>query len=129
MAIARIEVFAGLSSAEKQDRAKAVHRALVEALQVPEEDPTVLVSEVGADGVILPAGVTDSCTIVEVTLFAGRSASTKQRLYEEVTISLENVGVPRPDVMVVLVEVPREDWALWGGTPASQVELGFEVER
>jgi hypothetical protein len=31
-------------------------------------------------------------------------------------------------VLVVLHEPPRENWAVSGGIPASEVDLGFEVD-
>ena len=81
MAIARIEVVGVLTPGERRDRLDAVHDAIVTALQVPSDDPTVSITEIDPGNVILPGGVGDRYTIVEITMFAGRSMETKRALY------------------------------------------------
>jgi phenylpyruvate tautomerase PptA (4-oxalocrotonate tautomerase family) len=127
MAIARVEVLAGLTLEQKRERVQAVRGALVAALQVPDDDPTVRLIEMDANAVVLPGGASPRFTVVQVTLFSGRSLDTKRRLYRAVCSSLERVGVAPSDVLIVLVESSRENWGVMGGTPASEVELGFEV--
>jgi phenylpyruvate tautomerase PptA (4-oxalocrotonate tautomerase family) len=36
--------------------------------------------------------------------------------------------VPETEVKTVLIEVPPENWGLQGGVPASELDLGFEIE-
>ncbi len=38
------------------------------------------------------------------------------------------VGIPEMDITIVLVESPPENWGVRGGRPASEVELGFNIE-
>ncbi len=128
MAIARIEVLGGLTSTERRDRLNAVNRALVTALRVPRDDPTVLITELDPDGILLPRGVSDQYTIVQITLFAGRSVETKRALYQGLCTSLTGVGVPLSDILIVLVESTTEDCGVNGGTPASEVDLGFRID-
>ena len=71
---------------------------------------------------------TDRYTLVEVTMFAGRSLDTKRRLYGAVVQRLSALGVPPNDVLIVLHEPQMENWAVNGGIPASEVDVGFEVE-
>jgi hypothetical protein len=56
----------------------AVHDALVTALRVPSEDPTVTITEIDPDSIALPGGVGDSYTIVQITMFEGRSIEIKR---------------------------------------------------
>jgi hypothetical protein len=37
------------------------------------------------------------------------------------------LGIPRDHVMIVLHEVPRENWGIRGGQAACDVDLGFKV--
>jgi phenylpyruvate tautomerase PptA (4-oxalocrotonate tautomerase family) len=60
-------------------------------------------------------------------MFAGRSLEAKRRLYRAVARNLGHLGVPPADVLVVLHEIPLENWGVRGGTPASEVDLGYEV--
>jgi phenylpyruvate tautomerase PptA (4-oxalocrotonate tautomerase family) len=41
--------------------------------------------------------------------------------------NLGRLGIPASDVIIVLDEVPLENWGIRGGTPASDVDLGSEV--
>jgi phenylpyruvate tautomerase PptA (4-oxalocrotonate tautomerase family) len=60
-------------------------------------------------------------------MFAGRSLDAKRRLYRAMVTNLGHLGVPASDVLIVLHDVPLENWGVRGGTPASDVDLGFEV--
>jgi phenylpyruvate tautomerase PptA (4-oxalocrotonate tautomerase family) len=44
-----------------------------------------------------------------------------------VVTNLSRLGIPASDVLIVLHDVPLENWGVRGGTPASDVDLGFEV--
>jgi phenylpyruvate tautomerase PptA (4-oxalocrotonate tautomerase family) len=128
MAIARIEVVGGLGSSEKRARLDAVHDALVGALRVPTDDPTVTITELDPENIIPPGGVGDSYTIVQITMFDGRSTATKKVLYQGLCSALTSIGVPLSDILITIVESPTENWGVEGGTPASEVDLGFQVD-
>ncbi len=128
MAIARIEVVGELSPVEKMDRLHAVHGALVAALRVPSGDPTVTITEIDPESIIAPSGVGDSYTLVQVTMFDGRSIATKRALDQGICSALTSVGVPLSDILIAIVESPTENWGVHGGTPASEVDLGFQVD-
>jgi phenylpyruvate tautomerase PptA (4-oxalocrotonate tautomerase family) len=128
MALARIEVIEGRSSDQKRQLLDAVHRALVDVLQVPDDDPMVTLVEQPRDHVIVPGGRSDQFTVVQITMFAGRSADTKRRLHQAIFDELSAAGVGRSDVLVVMHEPPMESWGVQGGVPASEAQLGFKVD-
>jgi len=41
---------------------------------------------------------------------------------------LEACGVSASDVLTVLEELPMENWGVDGGIPASETNVGFEVD-
>ena len=63
-----------------------------------------------------------------MTMFAGRSLETKRRHYRAIAQVLRSHDVPPDDAVFVLEEVPMENWGVDGGVPASEVDLGFDVE-
>ncbi len=129
MALARIEILEGRTSGEKRGMVDAVRAALSEALRAPAEDPLVRLSEYarGQFSLPYPDRHSDRYTLVEVTMFKGRSLETKRRLYEAIVRGLASF-VAADDVLIVLHEPAMENWALDGGTPASEVDVGFEVD-
>lgn len=52
----------------------------------------------------------------------------KRNLYQGIVERLEDLGIPRSHVKIILNEVAKENWGLRGGKPASEIELGFTVE-
>jgi phenylpyruvate tautomerase PptA (4-oxalocrotonate tautomerase family) len=129
VALARIEILEGRDPEEKRAMMDAVRGALSEALRAPEEDPTVRLAEYPREQFSLPYpdSHSDRYTLVEVTMFKGRSLETKRRLYGAIVGGLSRCEVPANDVLVVLHESPPENWGL-SGIPASEVDLGFEVD-
>jgi phenylpyruvate tautomerase PptA (4-oxalocrotonate tautomerase family) len=127
MPVIRVEIREGWSPAEKAGLLDAIHAAAVEALRIPDEDRTQLLTEHPAEAFEVPPGKGDRFTLVEITMFAGRSLDAKRRLYRAVVTNLGRLGIPPSDVLIVLHEVPLESWGIRGGTPASDVDLGFEV--
>lgn len=109
---------------------EAVHAALVDGFKIPEEDRCVrLVSYEPHRFICSPDLARPECyTVVTATVFAGRSVDAKRNLYRGITDRLSVLGIPPSHVKIILNEVPRENWGLRGGKPASEIELGFKVE-
>jgi phenylpyruvate tautomerase PptA (4-oxalocrotonate tautomerase family) len=130
VALARIEILQGRGPAEKQALVEAVGAALSEALQAPPEDPSVRLAEYPPEQFSIPYPDRHSkqYTLVEVTMFAGRTAKTKRRLYSAIVERLAALGVPPDDVLIVLHEPPPASWAVDGGIPASEVDIGFKID-
>jgi phenylpyruvate tautomerase PptA (4-oxalocrotonate tautomerase family) len=106
----------------------AIQSALREALKIPEWDRTLRLLEHPALHFAVPPGRGEKFTLVEVTMFSGRSIGAKRALYRAIVRNLEALGVPPLDVKVTLVETPPENWGLRGGMPASEIDLGFKID-
>ena len=107
---------------------EAVNRALVGALKVPEDTHPVRLCEYDADAFLIPRQSSTAFTLIEATVYPGRTIETKRRLYTRLIAELGETGIAAEDIRIVLYEVPRENWGLKGGVPASEIDLGFEVE-
>jgi phenylpyruvate tautomerase PptA (4-oxalocrotonate tautomerase family) len=127
MPLIRVEIREGWSRAEKAQLLHAIHAAAVAALMIPDEDRTQILTEHPADAFEVPPGKGDRFTLIQVTMFAGRSLAAKRGLYRAVVSNLGRLGIPPSDVLIVLHEVALENCGIRGGTPASDVDLGFEV--
>jgi phenylpyruvate tautomerase PptA (4-oxalocrotonate tautomerase family) len=128
MPLVRIEVFRGRPVEERKRLLEAVHRALVEAFGVPEDDRLQRLIEHDPENLEVPPGRSESYVLVEITAFPGRSASAKRALYRTVVRNLGQAGVPADDILVLLHEPPLVNWGIRGGRSADEVDLGFDLD-
>ena len=127
MPLVRIEVRRSREHEEKRAVCDAVHAAMKEALLIPEHDRHVRYIEHAPEDFQVPPGKTEDYTLVEITLFKGRSMDAKRKLYQAVVRNLGSLGIAPEDVFIVLIESPPENWGVRGGVPASEVDLGFKI--
>jgi phenylpyruvate tautomerase PptA (4-oxalocrotonate tautomerase family) len=108
----------------------AVHRALVRAFKIPEDDKNVrlVVHEPHRFACPPDRARPELYTIVTVSAFAGRSVDAKRLLYREIVGSLSLLGIPSDHVLILLQELTRENWGVRGGQAACDVDMGFEIE-
>ena len=106
----------------------AVQSALREALKIPEWHRTLRLIEHLASHFAVPPDRGEKFTLVEVTMFSGRSMGTKRTLYQALVRNLAALGVPSHDIKITLIEIPPENWGLRGGMPASELDLGFKID-
>jgi phenylpyruvate tautomerase PptA (4-oxalocrotonate tautomerase family) len=128
MPLVRIEILEGRSVDERRQLLQAVHDALVEAFEIPDDDRTQRIVEYDPDNFEIPPGKSERFTLIEVTAFPGRSRAAKAALYEAVVRRLCDLGVDAADVSIVVQEPPMENWGIRGGRPADEVDLGYRLD-
>ena len=106
---------------------EAIYQAQREALRVPEGDRQIRYVEHKPEHFAVPPDKTENYTLVEITLFPGRTLEAKRNLYKSIVRRLGALGIPASDVFIVLNEPPLDNWGLRGGLPASEVDLGFNL--
>jgi len=106
----------------------AVQSALREALKIPEGDRTLRLIEHPPSHFAVPPGRGEKFTLIEVTMFSGRSMSAKRALYQAIVRNLAAFDVPPSDIKITLIEAPPENWGLRCGLPASETDLGFKID-
>jgi phenylpyruvate tautomerase PptA (4-oxalocrotonate tautomerase family) len=121
MPLVHITLAAGRPEAERRRIADAVHQALVATANVPADDRFHAVHEVPAESLIWDPGYlglwrSPRLVFIQITLNTGRTIEVKKALYAAIAAGLgEAAGVRADDVLVSLVEVPRENWSFGGG--------------
>jgi phenylpyruvate tautomerase PptA (4-oxalocrotonate tautomerase family) len=123
----RIETRRGWLGARRRDFIEAVQGALVAGILIPDTDRCVRLVEYDDDAFIVPSHVGPHYSVVEISLFTGRSIEAKRRLYAALVEAVEPFGLAPHDLKVILHEVPRENWGLRGKL-GSDIDLGFQVD-
>jgi len=120
MPLVRISLVKGQPAALRRSIGDAVHRAMVEAIDVPQRDRFQLLTEhepgdLVYDSEYLGIARSDNIVIVQITLSTGRSLEKKRKLYRRIAHNLGELGVRREDVWINLVEVAKENWSFGNG--------------
>jgi phenylpyruvate tautomerase PptA (4-oxalocrotonate tautomerase family) len=124
----RIEILEGRSVDERRQLLQAVHDALVEAFEIPDDDRTQRIVEYDPINFEIPPGKSDRYTLIEITAFPGRSRTAKAALYEAIVQRLGDLRVDATDVSIVVHEPSLENWGIRGGRPADEVDLGYRLD-
>ncbi len=78
----------------------AVQSALREALKIPEGDRTLRLIEHPPSHFAVPPGRGEKFTLVEVTMFSGRSMGAKRALYQAIVRNLAALDVSPSDIKI-----------------------------
>lgn len=121
MPLVRISLIAGKPESYKQKISDAIHRAMVETVNVPPLDRFQMITEHSkSDFVYDPQYLniprTDDLVIIQITLNSGRTTDMKKALYRRIADLLhQEVGLRKEDVLINLVEVAKENWSFGNG--------------
>jgi phenylpyruvate tautomerase PptA (4-oxalocrotonate tautomerase family) len=119
MPLMRISLRADTPADTQRAIADGVHRALVEAIGIPERDRFQIIDRLPADGLIADpqflGGPRENVVYVQIALVRGRSTDKKAALFAAIADRLAQAGVRREDVFVLLTENGRDDWSLGDG--------------
>ena len=120
MPLARISLVKGQPAALRRQIGDAVHRALVETIDVPAKDRFQILTEhepgdLVYDSEYLGIARSDNIVIIQITISSGRSLEKKRRLYRRIAHNLGALGIRREDVWINLVEVAKENWSFGNG--------------
>jgi phenylpyruvate tautomerase PptA (4-oxalocrotonate tautomerase family) len=121
MPFVRITLARGRSLEDRRAMAESVQQALVETAGVPADDFFCAVHEVPPedfriDPTYLGIRRTEECVFVQIVLNAGRTLEVKRALYARIAEKVgQRPGLRHEDVLINLVEVPRENWSFGNG--------------
>ncbi len=106
----------------------AIHSCIVEALQFPQDKRAHRFFHLEAEDFYYPASASARYTIIEISLFEGRTTATKKQLirllFERICKQADRLP---NEVEVTLSETPKHNWG-FRGLPGDEVGLPYQVE-
>jgi hypothetical protein len=108
----------------------AIHRAAVSALGLPEEKRFHRFIPLASGFFVTPPDRSIDYTIIEVSMFAGRTEETKKSFLRQVVAAIDELGEHRirpHDLEITITETPRANWMI-RGVPADELGLNYAVE-
>ena len=110
------------------DLSDAIHSCVVEALQFPANKRAHRFFHLEAQDFYFPASASERYTIIEISMFEGRSIETKKHLirllFERVCAQARRLP---HEVEVTITETPKHNWG-FRGSPGDEVALGYKVD-
>jgi len=129
MPLVRIEIIKGQSQEYKNTLLQSIHEGLVKALSIPDDDRFQRLYELENSLFERSPEKTDKFTLIELTLFPGRSAEIKKLVISEITRLLaERLNIFPPDIFIIINEPPLENWGL-RGIQASEMGLKYNTHK
>jgi phenylpyruvate tautomerase PptA (4-oxalocrotonate tautomerase family) len=105
-----------------------IHSCVMDALQFPADKRAHRFFPLDASNFFYPAGRTERYTIIEISMFEGRSIETKKRLirllFERIQAELE---ISPQDIEITITETPKHNWG-FRGSPGDEIALNYKVE-
>jgi phenylpyruvate tautomerase PptA (4-oxalocrotonate tautomerase family) len=100
----------------------------MDAFAYPPEKKFLRFMPLAPEDSIYPADRSDAFTIIEISIFEGRSIEAKkqliQKLYEFIP---EATGITPHDIEITIFETPRAAWGI-RGLPGDEIGLNYKVE-
>lgn len=121
MPLVRISLLEGKPESFIARMGDAVHRAMVETINMPAQDRFQIITEHTKSHLIydpdyLAVHRGDGLIVIQITLNQGRTVEMKKALYRRIAELLhQELGVRMEDVLVNLVEVGKENWSFGDG--------------
>ncbi len=121
MPLVRISLREGKDRSYRNAIADGVYEAMLATINVPAGDRFQVIDECPPDGLIYDPGYlgikrTDDVVFIQVTLNQGRTLELKKAFYARVAENLaKSPGLRKEDVLINLVEVPKENWSFGNG--------------
>jgi phenylpyruvate tautomerase PptA (4-oxalocrotonate tautomerase family) len=127
--MAQIKIYARRSLLQQGQPliSQAIHAAVVSALQYPPDKQFHRFFPMEDGDFIHPTDRSERYTIIEVSMFEGRSKTTKRALIQALFDHLKQVAAIEPqDVEITLFETPRVNWGI-RGVNGEDLNLGYAV--
>jgi phenylpyruvate tautomerase PptA (4-oxalocrotonate tautomerase family) len=105
-----------------------IHSCVVDALQYPPDKRAHRFFQLDATEFFYPPGRTEKYTIIEFSMFEGRSTDAKKNLIRLIFQRFEEqLGISPQDVEITIFETPKHNWG-FRGLPGDEHILGYKVD-
>jgi phenylpyruvate tautomerase PptA (4-oxalocrotonate tautomerase family) len=127
--MAQIKVFGLRSELDpiKSQLSDSIHTCVIEALALPRDKRFHRFFSMETDSFLFPGDRSARYTIIEISMFEGRSVETKKRLIALLFSHLQQeLGLAPNDVEITITETPRANWGI-RGQPGDELALTYTV--
>jgi 4-oxalocrotonate tautomerase len=121
MPFVRIDLMRGKPVNYRKTLGEIIYQAMIDLIDVPKDDKFQIITEHAAEELNFPASYlgnhySQDIIFIQITLNSGRSIEKKKAFYKRIVDDIQTQLKARPDDVVInLVEVPKENWSFGHG--------------
>jgi phenylpyruvate tautomerase PptA (4-oxalocrotonate tautomerase family) len=125
----QIKIF-GLAQEINKNKVKMsdiIHSCVVDSFKFPMDKKFHRFFPMAKDDFYFPSGRSEKYTIIEISVFEGRSVEAKKNLIKLLFLRLkEQLGIEPNDIEITIFETPKCNWGI-RGLPGDELELNYKV--
>jgi phenylpyruvate tautomerase PptA (4-oxalocrotonate tautomerase family) len=111
----------------KEQFSDVLHACAVEALHLPPDKRFHRFFLLDSSDFVFPKDRSSRYTILEISLFEGRSVETKKQFIHSLFARLhEELLIPPQDLEITIFETPPQNWGI-RGLPGDELHLNYRV--
>ncbi len=105
-----------------------IHSCIVDALAFPVGKRSQRFFPMDAEDFYFPSTATPRHTVIEISMFEGRSVETKKQLIRLIfERTQKELNIAHSDIEITITETPRHNWG-FRGQPGDEIGLNYTVE-
>jgi Tautomerase enzyme len=104
-----------------------IHSCVVDALQYPADKRVHRFFPLDPSDFFYPPGRSDRYTILEFSMFEGRSVEAKKQLIRLLFERVQPLGISTQDLEITIFETPKHNWG-FRGLPGDEHRLNYQVD-
>jgi len=112
----------------KSRMSEVIHSCVVEAFQFPEDKKFHRFFPLEKEDFYFPDGRSEKYTVIEISIFEGRSAPAKKNLIKLLFERIEKeLNIIPNDIEITIFETPKCNWGI-RGLPGDELVLNYNVK-
>ena len=121
MPLINITLVEGRNEEQKRALLSKITDALITSFSIKDNGYSARIIEIKKGDILLPQSKNNNHIIIEITCFSGRSSENKKSFYKRAIKNIKTLGENEKDVIIVIHDVPLDNWGILGGKIASEV--------
>ncbi|MFK4300687.1 phenylpyruvate tautomerase PptA (4-oxalocrotonate tautomerase family) [Paenibacillus sp. RC254] len=110
----------------KEQLSDVIHSAVVDAFQYPPDKRFHRFFPMNQEDFIFAHDRSQAYTIIEISVFEGRTTEAKKHLIQLLFQRINNLGIAPQDLEITIFETPKQNWGI-RGVPSDELQLNYKV--
>jgi len=112
----------------KSELSNTIHSCMISALGMPEDKRAHRFIPLDKEDFYYPGGRSDSYTVIEINMMAGRKVETQKKLIKTLFTKIEeDLGIKPIDIEIIIKEQAPYQWGFRGVTGDEALDLSYKV--